>query len=52
MQEHRKEMDKHHKEMEATRKAYDAELQKIMTADQFKTYQADHKKHEKKNEKK
>lgn len=52
MQEHRKEMEKHHKEMEATRKAYDAELQKIMTADQFKTYQADHNKHEKKQEKK
>lgn len=28
-------------QMEETMKAYDAELQKIMTADQFKAYQAD-----------
>ena len=32
-----------HQEMEATMKAYDAELQKIMTTDQFKSYQADRK---------
>ena len=37
-------MQERHKEMEATMKAYDAELQKIMTADQFKSYQADQKK--------
>ena len=37
-------MQEHRKEMEATMKAYDAELQKIMTADQFKNYQADQKK--------
>lgn len=34
------------KEAEATRKAYDAELEKILTADQFQQYQADQKKHE------
>ena len=33
-----------HKQMEETMKAYDAELQKIMTAEQFKSYQADMKK--------
>lgn len=33
------------KEREAAMQAYDAELQKIMTADQFKQYQADQKKH-------
>ena len=33
------------KESEATRKAYDAELEKILTADQFQQYQADQKKH-------
>ena len=37
-------MQERHKEMEATMKAYDAELQKIMTADQYKSYQADQKK--------
>ncbi len=31
----------HHKKMEETMKAYDAELKKIMTEDQFKVYQAD-----------
>ena len=37
----------HHKQMEETMKAYDAELQKIMTAEQFKNYQADMQKHRK-----
>lgn len=37
-------MQERRKEMEATMKAYDTELQKIMTADQFKNYQADQKK--------
>lgn len=37
--------EKMRKEREANRKAYDAELQKIMTADQFKEYKADMKKH-------
>ena len=31
----------HHKEMKETIEAYNAELQKIMTADQFKSYQED-----------
>lgn len=31
----------HHKKMEEKMKAYDAELKKIMTEDQFKAYQAD-----------
>ena len=31
----------HHKQMEETMKAYDAELQKIMTPEQYKQYQAD-----------
>ena len=31
----------HRKQMEETMKAYDAELQKIMTPDQFKAYKAD-----------
>ena len=37
-------MLEHRKEMEANMKAYDAELQKILTADQFKNYQEDMKK--------
>lgn len=37
-------MKERHQEMEATMKAYDAELQKIMTSDQFKIYQEDQKK--------
>jgi len=36
-------MQERRKEMEANMKAYDAELKKIMTADQFKSYQADQK---------
>jgi len=39
-----KKMEEHRKEMEANMKAYDAELKKIMTADQYKSYQADQKK--------
>lgn len=31
----------HHKKMKETMEAYNAELQKIMTADQFKSYQED-----------
>lgn len=34
-----------HQEMEATMKAYDAELEKIMTPEQFKKYQEDRKAH-------
>ena len=34
-----------HKEREAVRKAYEGELQKIMTPEQFKSWQADQKKH-------
>lgn len=41
----------HHKQMQETMKAYEAELQKIMTSDQFKAYQSDmqnrHKHHPK-----
>lgn len=41
----------HHKQMQETMKAYEAELQKIMTPDQFKAYQSDmqnrHKHHPK-----
>ena len=37
-------MKEHRKEMEATMKAYDDEIKKIMTADQYKSYQADQKK--------
>ena len=33
--------EEHRKEMAETMKAYDAELKKIMTEDQFKVYQAD-----------
>ena len=33
------------KEMEANRQAYETELKKIMTADQYKQYEADMKKH-------
>ena len=37
----------HHQQMAETMKAYDAELQKIMTPEQFKAYQADmQKRHE------
>ena len=43
-EEQKKQMEAEHKQMETTRKAYDAELQKIMTADQFKQYQEDMKK--------
>ena len=35
----------HRQQMEETMKAYDAELQKIMTPDQFKAYQTDMQKH-------
>lgn len=42
----------HHQKMEETMKAYDAELQKIMTAEQFKSYQADMKKRRVHREKK
>lgn len=42
----------HRKQMEETMKAYDAELQKIMTAEQFKSYQADMKKRREHREKK
>ena len=45
-------MQERRKEMEATMKAYDAELQKIMTADQFKSYQADQQKMREKHHKK
>ncbi|MBR1556638.1 MAG: DUF4890 domain-containing protein [Prevotella sp.] len=37
-------MKERRQEMEATMKAYDAELQKIMTSDQYKSYQEDQKK--------
>lgn len=37
-------MQERRKEMEANMKAYDAELKKIMTEDQYKSYQADQKK--------
>ena len=37
-------MKERRKEMEATMKAYDSELKKIMTDDQYKTYQDDRKK--------
>jgi hypothetical protein len=37
-------MQEHRKEMEETMKAYDTELKKIMTDDQYKSYQADQKK--------
>jgi Spy/CpxP family protein refolding chaperone len=37
-------MLEHRKEMEANMKAYDAELKKILTDDQYKSYQADQKK--------
>ena len=43
-EKHHKEMEKRRKEMEETMKAYDAEIKKIMTADQYKTYQADQQK--------
>ena len=37
-------MQEHRKEMEKNMKAYDAELKKIMTAEQYKSYQDDMKK--------
>ena len=37
-------MQERRKEMEANMKAYDAELKKILTDDQYKNYQADQKK--------
>ncbi len=42
----------HHQKMKETMKAYDAELQKIMTDEQFKSYQADMKKRREHREKK
>ncbi len=39
------------KQMEETMKAYDAELQKIMTPEQYKAYKADRKKHHKHHDK-
>ena len=39
------------KEMDETMKAYDAELQKIMTPEQFEKYKADMKKHREKGPK-
>ena len=42
----------HHKQMEETMKAYDAELKQIMTAEQYKAYKADMEKHRKHHEKK
>ena len=39
------------KQMEETMKAYDAELQKIMTPEQYKAYQADRKKHHRHHDK-
>ena len=44
-EKNREEFEKMRKEREANRKAYDAELQKIVNADQYKEYQADMKKH-------
>ena len=44
-EKNREEFEKMRKEREANRKAYDAELQKIMNADQYKAYQDDMKKH-------
>lgn len=41
-----------HKKMKETMEAYDAELKKIMTAEQFKSYQEDMKKHRKHHERK
>ena len=41
-------MKEHRQEMEKTMKAYDAELKKIMTAEQYKAYQADRQKFHKK----
>ncbi len=37
----REEMEKRREEMMKNMEAYNAELQKIMTEDQFKSYQAD-----------
>ena len=41
-----------HKKMKETMEAYDAELQKIMTAEQFKNYQEDMKKRREHHERK
>lgn len=41
-------MKEHRQQMEKTMKAYDAELKKIMTDEQYKNYQADRKKFHKK----
>lgn len=41
------EMEKKRAEMEKEQKAYDAELQKILTPDQYKLYQHDMQKHRK-----
>ena len=44
----KEEMKTKHKERMESMKAYDAELQKIQTPDQYKSYQADKEKHHKK----
>ena len=44
----KEEMKAKHKEREESMKAYEAELQKILTPDQYKSYQADKEKHHKK----
>lgn len=44
-EEQKAKMEAERKERDATVKAYEAELQKIMTAEQFQQYQADMKKH-------
>ncbi len=44
----KEEMKAKHKEREESMKAYDAELQKILTPDQYKSYQADKEKRHKK----
>lgn len=44
-EEQKQKMDARRKEMDATMKAYDTELQKILTPDQYKSYKADMEKH-------
>lgn len=44
----KEEMKAKHQERMESMKAYDAELQKILTPDQYKNYQADKEKHHKK----
>ena len=44
----KEEMKAKHKEREESMKAYETELQKILTSDQYKSYQADKEKHHKK----